>query len=368
MTAFALDNGQHSFERISRTERRKRWENEHNMHENERIKEENKVIEFMNRSKSDDEKTPLKEYKPISYIWKDDLKGRVRSSMKGSKSHDDFLERLEYQGVKGTFKNTKKQGDFILYELTDKSRFPEGQKIPETPLKAKSYKLGYGYGIEALDLEIQGRGLTAQTVKSSEPTHVDDEPDVKHKNPFQGQIDALKKKTDEMYDYYDKQVRDYDRDSRPFFRWCIENDIEYGQGASFDEKKFAAAKRKYKKHLEEQERLAYIESLKEQGIYEEEPDDASPIPVPVSEDEIEEEFEVEISDDDIFADEDFIEEPDDFEPDLSDLDLEDNEGEDEGGDEPKRSARVQAMIDALHQDAEAVTGGREIDDTEFGDE
>ena len=36
--------------------------------------------------------------------------------------------------------------------------------------------------------------------------------------------------------------------------------------------------------------------------------------------------------------------------------------------EPKRSAGVQAMIDALHQDAEAVTAGREIDDTQFGDD
>ena len=362
---FELDKGQYSHEKVSLAERARREENAARIFANQKTADENKIIEFMNSHKAKGEaKTPLLDTQGLKYIWKDDLKARIRVSMKGARSHEGYLERLEAHGVEGTFKNTKKYGDFILYELKDTSNFPEGEKIPSN-LKSKSYKLGNDFGVEALDDEIHHRSHSNQIDKDKKPEIVKTSSEnisvkePEHVNPYQAQIDALRAQTDALYNEYNRQTREYYEESRLFFRWCIENDIDFGQGASFDEKAHAAARKKYKKHLEDERKKEYIEHLKETGEFPPE-DENSPIPVPVLE---EDESEEEISDDYI------TEEPDDFEPDLSelDLDLEDNEGEDEGGDEPKRSARVQAMIDALHQDAEAVTGGREIDDTEFGE-
>lgn len=86
-----------------------------------------------------------------NYIWKDDLKDRVRQAMTEAKDRDDFLKRLTAHGVEGTYRTSKKQGDFILYELVDVTGFPD--KVPSN-LKSKSYKMGSDFGLEALDAEL----------------------------------------------------------------------------------------------------------------------------------------------------------------------------------------------------------------------
>lgn len=125
---FELDTGQHAYEKVSQSERRKREENDNISKENEKL--------------------PVDEQKPLFYIWKDDLKERIRESMAEATGREDYLKRLAAHGVEGTYKSTKGNGDFILYELIDTTGF-DG-KIPNN-LKAKSYKLGQGFGIEALD-------------------------------------------------------------------------------------------------------------------------------------------------------------------------------------------------------------------------
>lgn len=88
-----------------------------------------------------------------NYIWKDDLKNRVLQAMEESTSREDFLKRLTVHGVEGEYRTSKKQGDYIIYELIDTTGFGDG-KIPSN-LKSKSYKLGSDYGLEALDQQIQ---------------------------------------------------------------------------------------------------------------------------------------------------------------------------------------------------------------------
>ena len=125
---FELDKGQHAYEKVSQSERRKR-------EENEVIAKENAAL-------------PEEAQKPLFYIWKDDLKERIRVSMAEATSREDYLKRLAAHGVEGTYKSTKGNGDFVLYELIDTTGFED--KIPNN-LKAKSYKLGQGFGLDALD-------------------------------------------------------------------------------------------------------------------------------------------------------------------------------------------------------------------------
>ena len=134
-----IDPGlENSRDRVSRTERRKR-------EENIRINEENA-------------KLPMSEKKQLKYIWKDDLKARIRQVMKASISRDDFAERLFDIGVAAEYRSTKGHGDFLVYELMDSSNFPNEEKIPIN-LKCKSYKLGSEYDICELDNQIKSNVL-----------------------------------------------------------------------------------------------------------------------------------------------------------------------------------------------------------------
>ena len=88
-----------------------------------------------------------------AYVWKDDLKSRIEEAARVSLDMQEFYSRLQANGVKATPKSTKKQGDFILYELTDTSNF--SGKIPNN-LKAKSYKLGTDYDIDSIEARFRG--------------------------------------------------------------------------------------------------------------------------------------------------------------------------------------------------------------------
>ena len=136
-----------AFERYSQAERGKRIENEDILKENK--------------------KKPTSEQKPLNYIWKDDLKARVRSAMESEKATDyeSFVDVLSQNGVSVECRHTKNKSDFLVYELMDTSRFTD--KIPRN-LKSKSYKLGAGFGLEALTAEIS-KHLKADTVSADYP-------------------------------------------------------------------------------------------------------------------------------------------------------------------------------------------------------
>lgn len=101
------------------------------------------------------EKQKSDEGKKTGYVWKDDLKKRIREAMEAATSREDFLKQLTARGVEGEYRATKKNGSFVLYELTDTSGF--GGELPKKReyFKAKSHKLGSDYDIEELDEMIQ---------------------------------------------------------------------------------------------------------------------------------------------------------------------------------------------------------------------
>lgn len=82
------------------------------------------------------------------YIWKDDLKERVKKAMSEASDKEDFLRKLTENGVEGTYHESKKGKKYYTYELTDISAFGDG-KIPQN-LKARSYKLGTDYDYDAV--------------------------------------------------------------------------------------------------------------------------------------------------------------------------------------------------------------------------
>lgn len=81
------------------------------------------------------------------YIWKDDLRERIRIAMENATSEDDFLEALEDEGVKARYGISKRYGKYISYELVDVPAHMEGA---DRKCKARSYTLGDAYGVEAL--------------------------------------------------------------------------------------------------------------------------------------------------------------------------------------------------------------------------
>ncbi len=82
-----------------------------------------------------------------AYIWKDDLRERIRIAMENATSEDDFLEALEDEGVTARYGTSKRYGKYISYELVDVPAHMEGA---DRKYKARSYTLGDAYGVEAL--------------------------------------------------------------------------------------------------------------------------------------------------------------------------------------------------------------------------
>jgi len=103
------------------------------------------------------------------YVWKDDLKERIREVMDAAESRDDFVRLLSENGVEASFKTSKKQGDYILYELKDLSNFEGELPKKNTYFKSKSYKLGFDFDIDALD-----RSLTINHFRKNVPGWVVD--------------------------------------------------------------------------------------------------------------------------------------------------------------------------------------------------
>lgn len=94
---------------------------------------------------------------PEKYVWKVDLKQRIRDAAEVSTCEEDFFRELTARGVECEKRSaTKKQPEYYLYELVDVSGF-EG-KIPKN-LKAKSYKLGENYQPEGIARIFKTRSL-----------------------------------------------------------------------------------------------------------------------------------------------------------------------------------------------------------------
>ena len=148
-----LDAGEPAKDKITQSERRKRKENE-------------KAIEAGEPEK-------------VEYLWRDDLKNRVREAMEEATDREDFLKRLTAHRVEGEYRSSKKQGDYIIYELTDLSGFEGDLPKKKEYFKSKSYKMGTDFGVEELDKQIQNN-LGKDAVQVSPVKEEDAEPVMKH--------------------------------------------------------------------------------------------------------------------------------------------------------------------------------------------
>lgn len=98
------------------------------------------------------------------YVWKDDLKARISSCMASCNSESQFIDEMKKNGVlvevhdaKTTKKKdgtTKTREKYYTYTLTDTSKFPDGQKVPENR-KARSNKLGTDYDVKTIIATLQ---------------------------------------------------------------------------------------------------------------------------------------------------------------------------------------------------------------------
>lgn len=89
------------------------------------------------------------------YVYQDDIKARVKAAMAGAADEDEFKSRLAAAGVTYEAKDSKKYGDYYVYDL-DKATLPEGVSVPgRERLKARSYKLGADYGPEAVQAAVE---------------------------------------------------------------------------------------------------------------------------------------------------------------------------------------------------------------------
>lgn len=101
----------------------------------------------MERALEEENEEAVENGSMAAYIWKDDLRERIRIAMENATSEDDFLEALEDEGVAARYGTSKRYGKYISYELMDVPSHMEGA---DRKYKARSYTLGDAYGVEAL--------------------------------------------------------------------------------------------------------------------------------------------------------------------------------------------------------------------------
>ena len=81
------------------------------------------------------------------YVWKDDLRDRIREAMDDATSRDEFIDNLEALGVECRI--GKKS---ITYTLADTSNYEsEFGEVPKQPLKSRANKLGEEFEHEHLE-------------------------------------------------------------------------------------------------------------------------------------------------------------------------------------------------------------------------
>ena len=314
-------------ERFTQAERTKLEQNEKIKKQNAQMKEDNKIIEFMNQNRPESEQVPLLEPQPLNYIWKQDLKQRVAAAMSESTSREDFLKRCTAHGVEAEYRDaTKKQPEYILYELTDTTNFPDGEEIPKN-LKSKSYKLGADYDLERLDEVISQKN--PKPIEKIEPA-----PIISHEEQ--------------------EEIHEQVRDVAEMYRWAKANGMDYFEHGVYDIDLADKARDAYDEYKRNPPKTKDDEENTEEVQAESpEPEEQiAPIPVEPVEDELEEEPD----DDELF------EELDDYEPDLSELEDEDDIEDVVIG--RQLSPELQDMIDSFEKDKQEAVGRG----FEFGDD
>lgn len=92
------------------------------------------------------------------YVWKDDLKERIRESIDASSDFDSFEDALAFRGV------SVRKGKTITYTLDDTTAYEDFYgEAPKKPFKVRGSKLGYAFDVAEIEktfLEKNGVQIT----------------------------------------------------------------------------------------------------------------------------------------------------------------------------------------------------------------
>lgn len=127
------------------------------------------------------------------YVWKDDLKERVKKSMDEAISIENFFERLKQNGIGVKTGKSKNYGLYFTYELQDLSAVPEGTRLPKRALKSRSYKLGEDFCPAALTKKLRIKRKKKEVVSMKQETEKVVEKDLASEKVF----DEIRRKAKE---------------------------------------------------------------------------------------------------------------------------------------------------------------------------
>ena len=151
------------------------------------------------------------------YSWKDDLRERIKKSLKECESADEFFEKLQSNGVgiehKQSKRKTAKHTDFYVYDLQDLSNVPDGEKAPKHT-KVRSYNMGHLYDVDGVqeyfDLKESAKLKAAEEQVQSVvvPQENEEEPEAKPKKKWKKQLRFKEYLKSQGYEFYTNENGD----------------------------------------------------------------------------------------------------------------------------------------------------------------
>lgn len=147
-------------------------------------------LDYGEKSKDKTSQTERAKRELGRYVWKDDLKKRIEKSMNEADSKDDFLKRLEINGIGVRKGKSKIHGEYFTYELIDLSNLPEGENLPNRKLKVRSFKLGEDYGPNSLEIKLSNKSKKKESIIVNEKV-------VDKKDDFTKTVAEIQKRVNE---------------------------------------------------------------------------------------------------------------------------------------------------------------------------
>ena len=151
------------------------------------------------------------------YSWKDDLRERIKKSLKECESADEFFEKLQSNGVgiehKQSKRKTAKHTDFYVYDLQDLSNVPDGEKAPKHT-KVRSYNMGHLYDVDGVqeyfDLKESAKLKAAEEQVQSVvvPQEDEEEPEAKPKKKWKKPLRFKEYLKAQGYEFYTNENGD----------------------------------------------------------------------------------------------------------------------------------------------------------------
>ena len=229
------------------------------------------------------------------YSWKDDLRDRIKKSLKECESADEFFEKLQSNGVgvehKQSKRKTAKHTDFYVYDLQDLSNVPDSEKAPKHT-KVRSYNMGHLYDVDGVqeyfDLKESAKLKAAEKQVQSVvvPQEDEEEPEAKPKKKWKKQLRFKEYLKAQGYEFYTNENGDiYKFGDGLDYKTLVEEYDEYLMQPPEEEtedEEVAVEDVKESESVEEQEQeIPEEETVPEKDDTQEEPVTEQTVPEPV---------------------------------------------------------------------------------------